>query len=116
MKNNKINIDLAKTFLPKVFGAVQTFSKHLTAQLLFEIGITRLSDCKVVLLGMCVVTSAIVDATLNFLIDDVLLSEDDEVVIALSVKLSKSVVSDKSAIVCGMLCVVNSTSVIRIIN
>lgn len=112
MKNNKIIIDLAKTFLPKFSGAVvQTFSKHLSAQLLF--GITRLSDCKVVLLGMCVVTSAIVDATLNFLIDDVLLSEDDEVVIVLSVKLSKSVVSDKSAIVCGMLCVVNSTSVIN---
>lgn len=67
-------------------------------------GVMCLFDCKVVLLGIYVVTSAIVDAKLNFLTDDVLLSEDNGVVIALSVKSSKSVIPDESAIVFDMLC------------
>lgn len=66
-------------------------------------GITRLSNCEagklLPLSGIYVViivASAIVDATLNFSIDDVWLSEDDGVIIALSVKPSKSLVLDES--------------------
>lgn len=61
-------------------------------------GITRVFDCKVgkLLCGIIAVASAVVDVTLNFLTDNVSLSEDD-VIIAFSVMSSKSMVFDESA-------------------
>lgn len=76
---------------------MQTFSKYLSTQLVFKIGITRSFDEVGKLLSeMCVVigvTSVVVDMTLNFSTDDVWLSEDDgvdEVVVTVSVILDES--------------------------